>query len=103
MPLVKLSKEADVICGRDAALKPRPGSYNSALETLPFVDAPPATNTFPLGSKLAAWAACAKDVGAVGCHVPVGASYKKAEEKMFLLSLPPAIKTFPVGNKVAVW
>jgi hypothetical protein len=91
------------VCWRRAATSgpvdvhvPLAGSYSSALARVAPPSLPPATSTFPLGSRVAEWSWRAARGDPVAAQVPLAGSYSSA-----LRLPPPATRTQPLGNSVA--
>jgi hypothetical protein len=82
---------------------PLAGSYSSALaDTLILLSNPPATNTIPLGSRVAVcWERAVLRLP-VDIQVPLAESYSSALVRTALTPNPPAAKMIPFGSKVAV-
>src|SRR5262249_41379354 len=84
---------------------PVAGSKSSAVRVgakFEVLVAPPATRTFPFGSRTAAVSQRLSRIEPVKFHAPVEGSNNSALERKALFPKPPAARTFPLCNKVAV-
>src|SRR6266487_1254462 len=61
---------------------------------------PPASRTFPFGSRMAAACQRRSCIESVNVHLPVAGSNNSALERK-VLPAPPAARTFPLDNSVA--
>jgi hypothetical protein len=79
------------------------GSYSSAeARSAGEPSAPPATNTRPSRSCVAAWSTLTVLIEPVGLNMPVFGSYSSAEAWKSQPSFPPATRTRPSARRVAV-